>query len=52
MIQVQRVLLSARKVGGGWVAEQSLTGEQLIFILLFFLLLLGFWEGMPASPGP
>lgn len=31
------------------MAEQSLTGEQLIFILLFFLLLLGFWEGMLST---
>ena len=31
------------------MAEQSLTGGQLIFILLFFLLLLGFWEGMLST---
>nr|XP_025724074.1 uncharacterized protein LOC112821089 isoform X2 [Callorhinus ursinus] len=46
LTQVQRVLLlGVRKVGWGKTEGQSLTGGQLIFIFLIFLLLLGFPEG-------
>lgn len=52
LTQVQRVLLGVRNVGWGKTEGQSLTGGQLIFIFLIFLLLLGFPEATEEGQDP